>query len=111
MGRFKGPKYLKWYEEMLLKNDLEGLALYCDFVATINVSAGLEDIRVPSLIMAPRNSFASPVSLNEEMAQRIPDSRLVVIESVGHMIYVDEPEATCNAILQWVKDLRSRKTS
>ncbi|PVH70257.1 alpha/beta-hydrolase [Cadophora sp. DSE1049] len=111
MGRFKGPEYLKWYEEMLVRNDLGGLVLFCDFVATINVSAGLEDIKVPSLIMAPRNSFASPVSLNEEMAQRIPDSRLVVIESVGHMIYVDEPEATCNAILQWVKDLRSRKTS
>lgn len=72
---------------------------------------GLEDIKVPALIVAPRNSFASPVALNQEMARRIPDSRLIVIESVGHMVYVREPEHTCNAILQWVVDLHARRPS
>jgi pimeloyl-ACP methyl ester carboxylesterase len=70
------------------------------------VSYCLENIKVPTLIMAPRHSMASPVSLNEEMARRIEKSRLVIIDSVGHMLYIDEPEKTCDAILEWVTDIR-----
>ncbi|EMR69678.1 hypothetical protein MGN70_014486 [Eutypa lata] len=106
MGRFSGAKYLKWYDEMLEKHDLEGVALYCEFIEDVDVSNCLEGIKVPTLVMAPLRSMASPVSLNEEMARRIKDSRLVIIESVGHMVYIDEPEKTCAAILQWVKDLK-----
>lgn len=106
MGRFSGAKYLEWYDEMLEKHDLEGVALYCEFIEDVDVSNCLEGIKVPTLVMAPLRSMASPVSLNEEMARRIKDSRLVIIESVGHMVYIDEPEKTCAAILQWVKDLK-----
>ncbi|OBT54057.1 hypothetical protein VE04_07766 [Pseudogymnoascus sp. 24MN13] len=106
MGRFSGEKYLKWYEEMLDRHDVEGVALYCAFIADVDVSYCLENIKVPTLIMAPRHSMASPVSLNEEMARRIEKSRLVIIDSVGHMLYIDEPEKTCDAILEWVTDIR-----
>jgi pimeloyl-ACP methyl ester carboxylesterase len=106
MGRFSGEKYLKWYEEMLDRHDVEGVALYCAFIADVDVSYCLENIKVPTLIMAPRHSMASPVSLNEEMARRIEKPRLVIIDSVGHMLYIDEPEKTCDAILEWVTDIR-----
>jgi pimeloyl-ACP methyl ester carboxylesterase len=108
MGRFSGPDYLAWYDKMLMKHDLEGVAKYCDFVADVNVSSLLEKIRVPTLIVAPTNSMASPVSLNEEIAERISDSRLVFIQSVGHMVYIDEPEKTCSTILTWVNDVQHK---
>lgn len=108
MGRFSGSGYLQWYEEMLRKHNVEGVAKYCDFVANVDVSGLLEQIKVPTLIVAPTKSMASPLALNEEMARRISDSRLVIIPGVGHMVYIDEPEKTCSAILDWLKDLRSR---
>jgi pimeloyl-ACP methyl ester carboxylesterase len=49
--------------------------------------------------------------LNEEIVRRIKDSRLAVIDGVGHMVYVDEPEKTCAAILEWVGYLRNRAPS
>jgi pimeloyl-ACP methyl ester carboxylesterase len=108
MGRFSGPGYLAWYDKMLMKHDLENIAKYCDFVANVDVSSLLEEISVPTLIVAPTNSMASPVSLSNEMADRISDSRLVFIESIGHMVYIDEPEKTCSTILTWVNDVQHR---
>lgn len=108
MGRFSGPDYLQWYDEMLLKHNVETVAKYCDFIANVDVRPLLEQVKVPTLVVAPKNSMASPVAVNEEMARKISDSRLVVIPSVGHMVYIDEPEKTCTTILEWVKDLRSR---
>lgn len=107
MGRFAGAEYLKWYDDMLCKHDVEGVARYCDFVAKVDVSDCLEKIHVPTLILAPARSMASPLSVNQEVARRIRNSRLVIIESVGHMVYIDEPEKVCEEILAWVKDVRN----
>lgn len=108
MGRFSGPAYLEWYDRMLMKHDVENVARYCDFAATVDVSNLLEKINVPTLIVAPTNSMASPVSLNNEIAGRISGSRLVFIQSVGHMVYVDEPEKTCSTIFTWVSDVQHK---
>ncbi|KAM5349191.1 hypothetical protein ACJ41O_009014 [Fusarium nematophilum] len=106
MGRFSGPGYLKWYDEMLEKHDLEGVARYCDFIANVDVTDYVRLITVPTLILAPRNSMASPISVNREISAKIRGSRLIIIDSVGHMLYIDEPEKTCDAVLEWVRDLR-----
>jgi pimeloyl-ACP methyl ester carboxylesterase len=89
---------------MLAKHGLEGAALYCDlFVGNVNVTVHLEGINVPTLILASRNSMASPLSLNQQMTARIRGSRLASIGSVGHMQYIDESKKISDAILKWVK--------
>ena len=108
MGRFSGEGYNEWFRAMLRRHSSEGIALYFDFIMKVDVTDCLEDIKVPTLVLCPRNSMASSVALNQEIASRIEDSRLVIIESVGHMIYMDQPEDTCDAFLQWVHDLRLR---
>lgn len=110
MGRFAGPDYRLWFNDMLHKHKSEGIALYFDFIMQVDVHHCLVDIKVPTLVLAPRNSMASPMVVNQEIVSRIKDSRLVIIESVGHMIYIDQPEATCEAILRWVRDLKTRRT-
>ncbi len=108
MGRFSGPGYTKWFDDSLVKSSTEVIALFFDFIMTVDVRNTLDDIKVPTLILSPRNSMASPVAVNEEIAARIKDSRMVIVDSVGHMIYMDKPEATCDAILDWIRDLRKR---
>ena len=104
MGRFSGPGYLKWYDEMLLKHDLEGMAKYTDFIMPVDVTPCLPRIKVPTLILAPTRSAASPPELNEKMAREISRSKLVVVDGVGHMIYIDEPEQVCDAIKAWATE-------
>jgi len=109
MGNFSGEAYQKWYDDMLDKHDTEGIAKYFDFIMGVDVTDYPKQIKVPTLVVSPKNSMASPLSLNKEVASQIPDSRLAVIDSVGHMVYIDQPDATCKAILTWVEDLKARK--
>ncbi|KAH0342002.1 putative cytochrome P450, partial [Aureobasidium melanogenum] len=109
MGRFSGEDYNSWFLEMLGKHSTEGVARYFDFIMEVDVSNLLAKISVPTLILSPRNSMASPVELNEKIAAEIPQAKLKIIDSVGHMIYMDQPDATCNAILDWVFDDKRRR--
>jgi proline iminopeptidase len=56
----------------------------------IDFSERLASIRVPTLITVGDNDECAPW-LSEEMHQRIPGSRLVVLPRSGHMTFVDQP--------------------
>ena len=45
----------------------------------------LDDVSVPTLIVAGQRDLITPAFLSEEMARRIPDAELVVFEGCGHM--------------------------
>lgn len=108
MGAFSGPGYQKWFMSMIAKHRSEGIARYFDFIMPVDVTEHLAHIKVPTLVVSPRNSMASPVAVNENIAAQIKESRMVVIESIGHMAYIDQPQATCDAILQWVRDIAAK---
>ncbi|KAJ4348868.1 uncharacterized protein N0V89_010247 [Didymosphaeria variabile] len=109
MGAFSGEAYSKWFESMIQLHQKEGIARYFHFIMQVDVTDQLEHITVPTLVIAPKNSMASPVSLNKHIASEIHTSRLVIIDSVGHMVYMDQPQATCDALLQWLQDVKSQR--
>src|SRR3981189_1368021 len=74
IGRASGPEYHAWHKAQQKKHPTEGMALYAQFIQTVDVREILEEVKVPTLVVAPTQSFASPRALNEEMARRIPDS-------------------------------------
>ncbi|GAB2785741.1 alpha/beta hydrolase [Halomonas shantousis] len=64
----------------------------------------LESIRCPTLLICGRQDTWSPLSRHEEMAELIPNSRLVVIEEAGHMSPMERPEAVASAIHHWLEE-------
>jgi pimeloyl-ACP methyl ester carboxylesterase len=62
----------------------------------------LSQIRVPALILCGREDSWSPPETHEEMAARIPSSRLVVIERSGHMVTMERPEEVSRAMREWL---------
>jgi proline iminopeptidase len=52
----------------------------------------LGEIRVPTLVVCGRNDWITPLAKSEDIAARIPGSRLEVFESSGHMPMVEENE-------------------
>ena len=60
------------------------VASRCDAVIAFDRSTELGNIRTPSLIMCARDDFLTPVRFSEELARRIPNAALVVIEKGGH---------------------------
>jgi pimeloyl-ACP methyl ester carboxylesterase len=62
----------------------------------------LPTIRCPTLVLVGRQDRWSPVSQHEEIAAAIPSAELVVIEDSGHMVTVEQPDATSRALLAWL---------
>lgn len=61
----------------------------------------LSTIRCPSIILCGRQDSWSLLSTHKEMAARIPQSKLVVIENCGHMAPMERPAEVTTALAAW----------
>jgi pimeloyl-ACP methyl ester carboxylesterase len=68
-----------------------------------NLVPRLADIACPTLVMVGRQDRWSPLAQHEEMAARIPNAELVVIEDSGHMTLLEQPEQVSDALLHWLR--------
>ncbi|HWR15818.1 MAG TPA: proline iminopeptidase-family hydrolase [Terriglobales bacterium] len=57
----------------------------------------LSQIKVPTLIIVGDNDTTDP-RMSEEMHQKIPGSKLVVLPKSGHMTFVDQPDKFLTAV-------------
>lgn len=71
-------------------------------LARVDGRGDLPAIRVPSLIVCGREDALSPVALHAEMAEAIPNAKLVVIEECGHLSPLERPQATSDAMRAWL---------
>ena len=77
-------------------------AAYRQVLATLVTFNRLEDqhrITCPCLLIAGGEDDNSPARVMEKMASRLPDAALQVIESVGHLVNSEAPEA-CNTAIE-----------
>jgi proline iminopeptidase len=56
-----------------------------------DVRSRLGDLRVPTLVVCGDNDWITPLALSEDIARRIPGSRLEVFEHSGHRPMIDHP--------------------
>jgi len=61
----------------------------------------LSAIRCPTLVLCGREDSWSTLSIHKEIAARIPQSKLVVIENCGHMAPMERPEKVTAALVDW----------
>jgi len=64
-----------------------------------DANPGLGAIAAPTLVLVGRDDMLTPPAKSEEMASRIPNARLVVIDGAGHLSNLEQP-AAFNAALR-----------
>lgn len=57
-----------------------------DMITAHDTFSRLGDISQPTLVLCGDQDFCTPVALSEELTCAIPDSRLVVVPSCGHLV-------------------------
>lgn len=62
---------------------------------------GLGAIQCPTTIIVGDSDFITPPAHSQEMADAIPNSRLVVIEGCGHLSTLERPQAVNAALQTW----------
>ena len=71
--------------------------------------APIEDIRVPTLVVAGDEDSVYPPALARETARRIPGARLAMVEGAGHLVNLEQP-ARFNEIVMHFISRQERKS-
>ena len=64
----------------------------------------LPRIQCPTLVLCGREDVIASVEIHEEMADAIPNARLIVIEHCGHLAPLEQPEQVTRAMKDWIGD-------
>jgi pimeloyl-ACP methyl ester carboxylesterase len=60
-------------------------------------------IKCPTLVLTGDEDNSVPNSLSVEMANGIPGARLVVLPNCGHLPQLELPQATADALVEWLR--------
>jgi 3-oxoadipate enol-lactonase len=99
-----GPNYAA-YQELL---DSVSRIHQASYQKTLEASvaqdraAPIEQIRVPTLVIAGEEDTVYPPELAREMARRIPGAELVTFERTGHLANLEQPERFNKAVLDFL---------
>lgn len=76
-----------------------------DIALLEDVSAGVKNIQLPTLIIAGENDVIdSPQRLEEEVQAVIPQARMSVVSNAGHLIMLQEPQKVARLISDFIED-------
>ncbi|MBP6207976.1 MAG: alpha/beta hydrolase [Anaerolineales bacterium] len=75
-----------------------------DFLACneFDVTSQLENIKVPTLIVCGSQDKMTPLKYSELLQLTIPNSQLHVVENAGHMVMVEQPDATAEVLKNFI---------
>ncbi len=77
------------------------------FEASVSSDVGqfAKDISVPALLVAAERDDITPVSAQYDLQKAMPDARLRVLSSVGHLIHYEAPDRAADAISDFLDAL------
>jgi len=75
-----------------------------DFLACneFDVTSQLENIKVPTLIVCGSQDKMTPLKYSELLQLAIPNSQLHIVENAGHMVMVEQPDATAEVLKKFI---------
>jgi len=60
-------------------------------------------IKCPTLVLSGDEDNTIPNSLSKEMANGIHGAKLVILSQCGHLPQVEQPQATADALVEWMR--------
>ena len=90
--------------------ELSPQVVHDDFAAcdAFDVMDDLGAIRAPTLVVTGTEDIMTPPKYARFVAERIPDSRLVLVEGAGHMVMLEQPNTVAQAISEFLSGLGDR---
>jgi pimeloyl-ACP methyl ester carboxylesterase len=84
------------------KLDLEAMAIYFAAMPGVDISADLDRIQAPTLVMTGDRDPTVPPAQARLISERIPNADLVVIPDAGHLPPYENEEAYRQALEGWL---------
>jgi pimeloyl-ACP methyl ester carboxylesterase len=96
------PVAVALVRESLMRQDAQGYGRSCEALAAAQ-SAALEDIAVPVLLVTGDEDGVAPPGAVREMAQRLPNARVVVFNRCGHWTPFERPTECANQLEEFLR--------
>jgi pimeloyl-ACP methyl ester carboxylesterase len=72
-------------------------------IARTDMRPTLAAITCPTLVLSADQDNTVPNALSKEMAEGIRGAKLVILSHCGHLPQPEQPEATANALIEWLR--------
>jgi pimeloyl-ACP methyl ester carboxylesterase len=97
------PQQMAWFNDLQKEtaSPLNASRLHYAF-GDMDVSAILEQVSVPTLVLHARNDLAVPFEAGKALAAGIPGARFIDLNSANHILLADEP-----AFAEFLREVRS----
>ncbi|WP_456277542.1 alpha/beta fold hydrolase [Bacillus sp. AK128] len=79
------------------------------FLRTFDLTDQLSSIQIPTLVMAGRHDWITPICESEEIAKLIPSCQLKIFENSSHNVPIDEPELFFEIVTSFIKTKGGQK--
>ncbi len=99
----RAPEIAQSIRDMLAATPPEGYAGCCEAIADMDLRPLLPLITAPTLLVAGGDDPAAPASVAMGMSAAMADAHVTVIEGAAHLINVEAPSATTDAILEHLR--------
>src|SRR5262249_29648497 len=108
--RAEKPDVVKRVRTMITRSNPQGAAAaQRGMAARRDYTNDLANINAPTLIIVGREDPIRPVSDAEFMHERIPSSRLEIIEDAAHMVNLEQPDVFNRVLLEFLCQQVGRK--
>lgn len=106
------PYWIKANEAMLEEREKLSIAAFAppevvasriDAIVAFDRSAELSRIKAPTLVLCAKDDFITPAYFSEELAQKIPGAKLVLLPQGGHCASETALEAFNDALLEFLR--------
>lgn len=78
------PAHVAFVEQLLIDVPTDIKATLATTLGTLDLSAALRSMDVPTLVITGERDRLTPVAQSEGLVAALPDARLLVVDSVGH---------------------------
>ncbi len=92
--------YQNWLKAIISRTGGDRAAILIESFYTVDIRPRLQHIKVPAVVIHGELDHlqTSPLAASEEIAETIPDARLVVLPGVGHVPTLTKPRAVANEV-------------
>ncbi len=109
LGRWFAPGYaaanpsdFRGYSHMLQRTPLDGYIATCAAVRDTDLTAAAAGVQAPALVLCGEDDGATPPALGQQLANTLPNGRLVLIPGAGHLPPIEQPSLVAAAIGQFL---------
>ncbi|MFW0785382.1 3-oxoadipate enol-lactonase [Gordonia sp. CPCC 206044] len=96
----QNPESRTYHEKMVAATPAEGYASCCEVLATMDQRGDLATITAPTLAIAGADDPATPPARLAEIADGVPNGRLMVVPQSAHLANAEQPQIITPALIE-----------